>query len=292
MATALSSGPVSSPKRGRAAAGIQYAGEPGVTQTCVEAIVRLIQCRTAIQEARLLTAGSRHAIVLTLPLDTTLAVKTGFRSGYIGEGPAGLSRVVALLDFHRVEIDEYTVEAQLLDRLDASALTNDDLTLLTSQRAIRPQRWHDYIVGGDLGRQRNGTIWQDFCPVLPLAIIDPRIADLAKTFWEAPGDRIMDGYRRLEDTVRQRTGIDEHGQKLFSEAFLGTPPKLVWKGCGHENEQKGRAQIFAGAFMGYRNARAHREVDATIDQLLTEFILLNHLFRLEREAEAPTPAVP
>jgi hypothetical protein len=156
----------------------------------VDAIIRLIQCRTEIHQARLLTSGSRHAFVLTLPLETTLAVKTGFRSGYTGEGPSGLSRAVALLDYHGVEVDEYPVHAKLLDRLDGSALTHDDIVVLTSQRPIRPQRWRDYILGRDLSRQRNGTMWVDFYPVLPLAIIDPRIADLARTFWEAPGDRM------------------------------------------------------------------------------------------------------
>lgn len=211
MATLLPIGFRSARKRGRVPTGIQDAGVPCVTQTCVDAIVRLIQCHTEIQQARLLTSGSRHAFVLTLPLKTTLAVKTGFRSGYSGEGPSGLSRAVGLLDYHGVEIDEYSVDAKLLDRLDGSALTHDDLAFLTSQRQIRPQRWRDYILGQDRSRQRNGTMWADFHPVLPLAIIDPRIADLARTFWETPGDRIMDGYRRLEDTFRQRTGIDEHG---------------------------------------------------------------------------------
>lgn len=42
----------------------------------------------------------------------------------------------------------------------------------------------------------------------------------------------------------------------------------------------------------YRNARAHREVSTSLDQLLTEFMLLNHLFLLEREAEVPTSTIP
>lgn len=292
MTLTLSNGLLSAQKRGRTPAGIQYAGVPGITQTCVEALVRLIQCHAEIREARLLTSGSRHAFVLALPFETTLAVKTGFHSGYTGEAPSGLSRAVALLDYHGVEFEEYSVDAKFLDRLDRSALSYDDLVFLKSQRRIRPQGWRNYILGRDLSRQQDGTMWEDFHPVLPLAIIDPRIADLARAFWEAPGDRIMDGYRRLEDTFRQRTGIDEHGAKLFSEAFLTSPPKLIWKECTAENEQKGRAQLFVGVFMRYRHARAHRELSASIDQLVTEFMLLNHLFLLEREAEVPTSPVP
>lgn len=283
---------VTPPKPGHAPAGIQYAGEAGITQTCLAAIVHLLQCRMEIREARLLTAGCRHAFILSLPLDAKLAVKTGFRSGYPGEGPLGLSRAVTLLEFHGVEINELSVDDGFLDRLDESALTNDDLEFLASQRPTRPPRWHDYIMEQDILRRGDGTIWQDFPPVLPLSIIDPRIADLARSFWEAPGDRIMDGYRRLEDTIRRRTGVDDHGAKLFSEVFLASPPKLVWEGCATENEQRGRAQLFAGAFMGYRNARAHREVQASVNQLLTEFMLLNHLFVLEREAVVPAPTAP
>ena len=49
-------------------------------------------------------------------------------------------------------------------------------------------------------------------------------------------------------------------------------------------EQTGRAQLFSAAFMAYRNPRAHRELDHDYVSLHTEFLMLNHLFALERQA--------
>ena len=37
-----------------------------------------------------------------------------------------------------------------------------------------------------------------FPHTIPYSIIDPRIFDLAVSFWESPGDIILTGYKRLE----------------------------------------------------------------------------------------------
>ena len=47
--------------------------------------------------------------------------------------------------------------------------------------------------------------------VVPFAIVDGRLVDLALSFWEEPDHRLVTGYRRLEDIVRERTGLQEHG---------------------------------------------------------------------------------
>lgn len=98
-----------------------------------------------------------------------------------------------------------------------------------------------------------------------------------------PDACLIDGYRRLEDVVRQRTGLQEHGAKLFSETFLGDAPRLSWSGLSAA-EQSGRGALFTSAYRAYRNPRAHRELRSdSIDQT-REFLLLNHLFSLERSA--------
>lgn len=127
-------------------------------------------------------------------------------------------------------------------------------------------------------------MWDEFPLVIPFAIVDDRIIDLAINFWEKADERLLTGYRRLEDIVRARIGSLEHGHKLFSQAFMGPSSKLKWKEIS-EAEQTGRANLFVGAYMAYRNPRAHRELREVSNQQLTEFLLLNQLYGLERDAE-------
>jgi hypothetical protein len=121
--------------------------------------------------------------------------------------------------------------------------------------------------------------------VIPFAIIDARIIDLAISFWKDPDDKLLKGYRRLEDAIRKRTSLDEHGTKLFSQTFAGNNPKLTWDHID-DGERAGRANLFTGAYMAHRNPRAHRELESDRDGQLAEFLLLNHLFRLEKEAHS------
>jgi hypothetical protein len=118
---------------------------------------------------------------------------------------------------------------------------------------------------------------------VPFALIDARIMDLALDFWNSPDNNLLVGYRRLEDIVRERAAIGQHGAKLFSQAFSPGDGVLTWEGVD-EGERVGRMQLFTGTFCGHRNRRAHRELRAHSAELLGEFLLLNHLYGLERDA--------
>ncbi len=109
--------------------------------------------------------------------------------------------------------------------------------------------------------------------------------DLALSFWENSDDKLLKRYRRLEDIIRERTGIDEHGVKLLSKAFSGTTPRLSWKDVD-DGERAGRANLFTAAYMAHRNPRAHRELKTDSVEQLSEFLLLNHLYRLEKESHS------
>jgi hypothetical protein len=106
---------------------------------------------------------------------------------------------------------------------------------------------------------------------------------LAISFWDGPDDKLLTGYRRLEDIVRKRTGIDEHGVNLFSQSFVIDAAKLGWKDIDN-SEQKGRGLLFTAAYMAYRNRRAHQELNEYAHHQLAEFLLLNHLYILEKES--------
>jgi hypothetical protein len=264
-------------------AGIEYFGIAGASKDCQDAIVRLLQFGDQVLRARILTHSQDHCILLTVNVGDLIAVKSGFSSGYGGEGPRTFSYVLQLLTSHGAEIEEYQVDEPIIERLDNSALRMSDIKRLDSSKPIRPNRWHKYVFESDHESAEDGTLWKEFPPIIPFAIIDKRIADLAISFWNGADDRLLKGYRRLEDFVRERTSIDDHGAALFSQAFLAKNSKLVWKGIS-DGEKVGRANLFTGAYMAHRNPRAHRELKSYQDAQLTEFLLLNHLYRLEKEA--------
>ncbi len=226
---------------------------------------------------------TEHCLLLTVN-DDLIAVKSGFASGYSGTGSVGFSYVLGLLEAYGAEIEEYSVAEEVIERCDYSALTQSDLESIAAARPIRPSRWPRYVFGEHWHYPgKSAQLWREFPPVVPFAIIDDRITDLAMWFWENPNDKLLIGYKRLEDIIRERTRIDEHGTKLFSQAFSSVESPLMWKDV-HVSEHQGRTQLFIGTFMAYRNRRAHRELRDYQSNVLTEFLLLNHLYCIEKEA--------
>jgi len=270
-------------------AGIEYHGGPGVTQLCLDAIMRLIQFGDRITNVQILSSPrthvTAHCLILIINNGDVIAIKSGFASGYSGEGSSGFSYVLALLDAHGAEIEEYDVTYEMIERCDNSALTRADLEFITAARPIRPSRWYDYVFEKHWDLERSERLWDEFPPVVPFSIVDSRISDLAMSFWENPNDKLLTGYRRLEDIVRERTGINEHGTRLLSQAFVGPESKLRWIDLD-AGEHVGRGHLFVGTFMAYRNPRAHREVEGYRTDVLAEFLLLNHLYCLEKNAIA------
>jgi hypothetical protein len=268
-------------------------GIAGVSRDCQDAVIRLLQHGDNITHARILSCENRHCLLLTLGEIDVVAVKSGFGSGYHGEGARTFSYILGLLRVHSAQLEEYAIEEAIFERLDLSALTVDDLDQIDAMQPCRPRRFYDYIFEEDWDRKVAGNLWVHFPAVIPFRIIDPRIMDLALSFFERPDDRLLAGYRRLEDLVRERTSIKEFGVKLFSRAFIGPSSALTWK-C-EVSEQTGRGTLFTAAYLAYRNPRAHRELDGGAGEHLAEFLLLNQLYRLEKEAverKLETPIAP
>lgn len=272
----------------RPLAGIQYHGIAGASVECEAAVLRLLFSDGLLARAVILSAGHEHAFLLFTNVGDPIAVKSGFASCYGGTGPAALSTVLQLLWRHGVDIEEMEVAGSFLERLDAAALTLADVETIEHGTPLRPSRWGDYIRSREQEASDADTLWSFQLPAMPYALLDPRLIDLALDFASDPDARLNRGYRRLEDSVRARTGLNLHGAKLFSTAFQGETPRLVWD-VPDPGETTGRTQLFTGAFMAYRNPRAHREPGH--GEHLAEFLLLNQLFRLEAEAVANSATV-
>lgn len=269
----------------RQLAGIEYAGLPGISLACQEAVERLLQFDDRIVRVRILSSKDRHCLLLTVGEFDLVAIKSGFGSGYTGEGARRFSYTLMLLEAHGVDdIEEYEVENALIERLDDSALTQADIDKLKKIKHVTGRRWYNYIFDQHWDQRKNGTLWSEFRPVIPFAIIDSRIMDLAVSFWENPNDKLFTAYLRLEDIVRERTKVNDHGTKLFSKVFQAKEAKLVWKDL-ETSEQEGRGLLFTSIYKAYRNGRAHREPKGHVrEKQLAEFLLLNNLYILEKEA--------
>lgn len=268
-------------------AGIEYHGVAGSSADCEKAVLRLLMIGPRLARALILTAGRDHALLLFNEFNDPIAIKSGFASGYGGAGPTALSRVVQFLWTHGVDLEEIEVSDEVLERLDQSGLTTADLNAIETATPLRPSRWgNDYIRGGENAAAYDRTLWSTLPQVMPFAILDPRLIDLALVF-EADADACLNkAYRQLEDAIRTRTGLKEFGGKLFSKAFQGEGAVLTWD-VPDPAEVQGRANLFAAVFMAYRNPRAHR---LSRRDELSEFLLLNQLYKLEADAVAAEPA--
>ncbi|MDP0500852.1 MAG: TIGR02391 family protein [Verrucomicrobiota bacterium JB022] len=260
---------------------IEYVGQFGITQSCIDAILRYLQFDEPIREAKLITHSDHHAFLFyTEEPRSKFVVRAGFASGYYGEGSAGLAYVLSLLEEFEIKTEEYEVGDRLFQQLNRGQLTDKDLESIDSMRPVRPLRIHDYIY--EYGRDQ--TLINRSIPIpIPLGLIDKRIRDLVVNFWTDPDSRINSGFRRIEDAIRQRCNSDEHGAGLFQAAFMGPKSILEWEGV-HQKEQAARADLFKSVYGSFRNPRAHKELDYSREELLSEFLLLNQLFRFERDA--------
>jgi hypothetical protein len=81
-------------------AGIEYVGLPGISEECQNAVLRLLQFGDKITHARILSSSGDHCLLLTVHVGDIVAVKSGFASGYLGEGPRTFSYVLEVLEAH------------------------------------------------------------------------------------------------------------------------------------------------------------------------------------------------
>ncbi len=273
---------------------IQYLGVNGISSSCLEGIRRLIQWGDRIVSAKLVTCGHRHGFLLTINHRDLVVIRSGFASGYPGEGPTGLAHALRLFEIHGVEVDEVEVDSGCMERFNGAALTDQDVTHIESGNPVRPMRIYDYMADRGFEEADPKRMYDRFPPVIPYLIIDRRLCDLAITFHRDPDAALLTAFRRLEDTVRVRSGLDEHGGKLFSRAFGGPGAPLKWNGLGHENETIARVNLFVGVYGAFRNPRAHSAGDREADpgDLLGQFLLANQLFLLEAEAVSAPPLSP
>ncbi|HIG21852.1 hypothetical protein D1224_02960 [Henriciella barbarensis] len=262
------------------AAGLAYHGLSGVTRPCEEAVLEALQRETRIERARILSFREQHGLLLINAVGDGLVIRPGFASGYSGEGPSGLSKAIAMLSAHEVQIDEVDLTPAEFQRLDDSVLTESDLQDLAARRAVRIGQYQDYMFRGDWDDARAGRLWSHYPARLPLAALAPGLIDLVLEFDTRPGHALHLGYIRLEDRLRKLTCTRLSGTRLVDAAF--SPKHALLKLSGREDpgEQAGLEFLFRGVLQLHRNPHAHSELNRSPVEAVSEFLVLNHLFRL------------
>ncbi|WP_199506778.1 MULTISPECIES: TIGR02391 family protein [unclassified Psychrobacter] len=224
------------------------------------------------------THSSAHALLLTLRYDIQAIIKGGFASGYNGEAPRGYAFVLNLLRNYTDSINEYIISKSIFERISNSSLTMKDLDYINSINPVRPARWYESVY---LYKERERSVFSEFPLTIPMALLDPRLIELALDFDKNPDSAIMGAYRKLESIVKARTDLNnESGVKLFAKAFQGDDSILYWENLD-SGESKGRASLFTSVYMAYRNKRAHQEPRHDLGDDIREFMLINQLFVLE-----------
>ena len=122
-----------------------------------------------------------------------------------------------------------------------------DLEWIDLLPRIAPWRWPDYLLDQDIHLDISFASWRRVQDVIPFCLIDKRIMDLATQFCSGPEDNTLRGYRRLEDIVRERSNVEEHGAKLFSKALSQTSGFLTWPEL-QPTEIAGRVELFTGTY--------------------------------------------
>jgi hypothetical protein len=273
---------------GKEYAQIEYRGVGEVTHWCLVSLCEVLQADEKLSKAIIVSLKDKngcgsHCIMLLKAGEPKYIIRNGFSSGYTGEGPSGLSKAIILMREFDLEVVEVEVSKSLFKKVSGSGLINNEVDQIMNMRFSRFFAVADYItdIHDDL---QETNIWKSIPIQMPFTIIDGRLLDIAKSFWNDPDAALTKAYRRLEDIVRDRAGVEGHGTKLFSQVFSGESPILSWK-IGKQ-ESKGFVQLFIGAYMGFRNNRAHREEkDFNEQDLMIEFMVLNSLYNLESKAK-------
>jgi hypothetical protein len=265
--------------------GTEYHGISGVSQTCLDALYRLLMSEYPIKKVRLVSNYSevaRHGLVLEWLDGSLVTIRPGFTSGYAGTGPRAFSEAIQLLAQFKVPACQYDVDDEMFRRLEIGALTNGDWEFLNGRPSAERLPSAQIVFGDDWIPLRDLT-WEAAPLAMPGALIEPRLVGLASGFWGDPDGTLMKALRKLESTVRLRSGLELSGSKLFQAAFRGDSAQLEWPDVA-DGEVQGRVNLFVGAYSAYRNPQMHREDQKTVVSFLSEFLVVNELFRLEARA--------
>ena len=244
---------------------VQYHGDNHITQTCIDAIVRLLHFNDVIDLARLITFQNHHAFLLTVNEYQKIVIKPGFVSGYSGESAEGLANVVQLLRLHQVELEEVNVSEKLFSRIENGQLRDKDLQKIEALPYVRPLRLWDYVY--HIGELSNEKLQRLYPSAIPWATLDTRILDLALVLDKGDSGAVLQAFNRFETLLK-----DKAESKVRT---IGDAANEVF------SKDSAEVKFLRSVFTKFRNPRAHEEHAWSRQEDIRCFVLLNELFLME-----------
>ncbi len=250
---------------------IQYHGDSRTTQSCIDAIVRLLHFGDSIDLALMVTSDQYHAFLLTVNEYQKIVIQPGFASGYGGEGPKGLAKVIQLLRFHNVELEEVLVNSKLFSRIESCQLRERDLKEIEQLPYVRPLSWVDYL--HDIGKVHDQVLQRVFPCEIPWSSLDPRLLDLAMQIKREDLSAVSQAFNRLETILKERC-------ENLPKSLRGAANQVFSNGAARGSESAAE-KLFTSVYTLFRNPRAHEELNLTREEDIRCFVLINELFLLE-----------
>ena len=250
---------------------IQYHGDLNTTQSCIDAVARLSQVGSKLDQALILTCESRHAFLITLDGYQKIVIQPGFTSGYLGESPKGLASAIKLLSQHLWELDEVNVSKKIFSRIEQCKLTSADLDHIEALPYIRPRSLGDYVYNFEID---SDIKVQDLYPeTIPWALIDQRIFDLALRVDSGDSSAIITGFNRFEMLLKERSSLKYKIREAANSVFSNGRPK---------DQASAEEKFITSVYTLFRNPRAHEESDFSRADDIRCLSLINEMFLIEQ----------
>lgn len=250
---------------------IQYHGDNRTTESCIDAIVRILHFDDRIDLAVLLTCEDRHAFLLTVQEYQKIIIQSGFASGYGGEGPKGLAKVIQLLRLHSIELEEVHVSSKVFSRVENCQLRDKDLQQIEETPYVRPISLIDYVF--DIGDIPQGELLKRYPSVIPWATLDPRIIDLALILNQGDSSAVSRAFNRFETTLKERAGNNSRSLRAAANS--------VFSNGGANDLPSAAEKLVTSVYTLLRNPRAHEEHYFSREEDIRCFVMINELFLME-----------
>lgn len=157
---------------------VQYLGESGLTQPCLQAINAILNSGILPEQATIVTriiekprvydrrtnrSQEEHLFLLWnwgyIPL---IVIPSGFGSGYSGEGPSGFALAICLIREKSIPIDGINVDKTIFDAIDKGEIAYVDDQIfkdIKSQSETYDWPWYDWVPENYERALERGQLW-------------------------------------------------------------------------------------------------------------------------------------
>jgi len=143
---------------------VQYLGESGLTQPCLQAICAILNSGILPERATVVTnPHNKHLFLFWawgfIPL---IVIPSGFKSGYSGEGAKGFALAICLVREKSIPIDGVFIEESIFDAIDKGKLKYADDRIFKDIKIgskLCSWPWYDWVPEDYEETLKRGLLW-------------------------------------------------------------------------------------------------------------------------------------